>query len=124
MNKAQEAMEILNKTGDTAEEMADFFAANNIKGVPRHEELCPCGTYLKEKLGLPVQVSPHYTAVRLDVNKFIITKNSGSVTNFVNRFDSSEFPEISRKRRSDEDPANLWIRIPHDILDFDKEFSL
>lgn len=85
---AQKAADLLNGMG-TAEEMRQAFGAMGYKGKMGNGYECPCGSCLKDHLG-----------VRIYVGCFASTRKSAGVPlnddvgDFTANFDSGKYPEL------------------------------
>jgi hypothetical protein len=90
MLNTQQALDILNGMGKTADEVADFLKAKGITGMKRESAHCPVANYLVSQGGDPrAIIYSHYVppfdediTTPLPVFDFIIT------------FDEGQYPEL------------------------------
>ena len=105
MTLAEQALELLKDTGNTPDEMYDFFLRQGIKGKRCDPALCPCGTYLQEKLGQTIFVfnmvisEKKYSLLEdndtiKNRNEKIIVDTTDAIRLFVERFDAESYPEL------------------------------
>ena len=90
MTLAQQAAEALAGLGETPDEIAAMLLGAGYRGRTNDAYQCPCGSCLKDHLGISVAVG----SMRLTVAPKDSHSLAPQVANFIDLYDAGKYPEL------------------------------
>jgi hypothetical protein len=93
-NKEKIILELLNKLGETPEEVASSLEKQGIKGEPQMARSCPIANYLCQHNFCNMVC---YDVIVDSVNCDLYIKSPNIIYQFIKRFDKNEFPNLVEK---------------------------